>query len=55
MVENNYFSCIIIGICAFNFCLTMAVLIFVLKLWLDVYHVRWLDVLEKINEEMREK
>jgi hypothetical protein len=38
-----------IGISAFNFCLSMATLLFVFKLWLDVYHNRWFKKLNEIN------
>ena len=46
------------GVCAFNFCLNMAILLFVFFLWLDVYHKRWLkkmDEMEIIIRNMRRR
>jgi hypothetical protein len=42
------------GVCAFNFCLIMATLLFVFYLWLDIYHNRHLKKLDEI-ETMIEK
>ena len=47
-VEINF----LIGLCAFNFCLSIAILLFLLKLWLDVYHLRWLELLQEIRENL---
>ena len=46
----NYY--LLWGICAFNFCLTMATLLFVFYLWIDIYHSRHLKILKDIAVEI---
>ena len=50
-IESYEFS-ILLGICTFNFCLEIAILLFLLKLWLDVYHKRWLDLLADLRNSL---
>jgi hypothetical protein len=50
MGVENYELAILIGACAFNFCLSMATLLFVFKLWLDLYHKRWFEILDVLKD-----
>ncbi len=42
---------ILFGAVAFCYCLILATLLFVIKLWLDVYHNRFFEFVEKRDEE----
>lgn len=44
---------ILYGFCAGIFCLVMATLLISLKLWLDVYHHRWLKAIEELMDEVK--
>lgn len=44
---------ILYGFCAGIFCLVMATLLISLKLWLDVYHHRWLEAIEELMDEVK--
>jgi len=41
------------GVVAFNFCLEIAILLLLLKIWLDVYHHRWLSVMEELKKVLK--
>lgn len=41
----------LIGMVAFNFCMSIVAMLFILKLYLDIYHIRWLDILHDIEIE----
>jgi len=44
---------ILYGFYAGLFCLLMATLLITLKLWLDVYHHRWLAAIDELMDEVK--
>jgi len=51
MVEINESSIYFLyGVIAFCYCLNIATLLFVFYLCIDIYHRRWLEKMDKIEE-----
>jgi len=55
MIDDDLYThiCILYGFCAGIFCLVMATLLISLKLWLDVYHHRWLEAIDTLMDEVK--
>ena len=41
------------GITAFNFCLSLAILLFVFYLWIDIYHRKWIEKLDLLDKQIK--
>lgn len=41
------------GLATFNFCLNMVLLLIVIRLWLEIYHVRWMDTLKDFKDGLK--